>query len=57
MLYSNQQLLSKYNMEVPKNWDELIETSKYIIKKEKELNNTNNNDLIIYNGLINGIYI
>jgi len=44
-------------MEVPKNWDELIETSKYIIKKEKELNNTNNNDLIIYNGLINGIYI
>jgi len=39
-LYSNQDLLSKYNMEAPKTWDELLNTSKYIYDEEKKLNNT-----------------
>jgi len=51
VLYSNKFLLEKYNKRVPKTWDELIETSKYIIGKEKELNNT---DLIAYNGVFDG---
>ena len=55
MLYSNKFLLEKYNKRVPKTWDELIETSKYIIGKERELNNTTT---IAYNGVFDGnIYI
>jgi len=49
-LFSNQELLLKYNKEVPKTWDELMNTSKYIYEEEKKLNNT----IIRYNGLING---
>jgi len=45
-------LLSKYGKEVPKTWDELISTAKDILKKERELNNT---ELIGYNGMANGI--
>jgi len=37
---------------VPKTWDELIETSKYIINEEKRL--YNNTELIGYNGLFPG---
>jgi len=48
-LYSNKILLSKYNKRPPKTWDELIETSKYILEEEKKIGNT---DLIGYNGLI-----
>jgi len=48
-LFSNQELLTKYNKDIPKTWDELISTSKYIYEKEKELNNT----IIRYNGLFN----
>ncbi|KAL6631525.1 periplasmic binding protein-like II, partial [Neocallimastix sp. 'constans'] len=51
VLYSNQMLLSKYEKEIPKTWDELIETSKYIFDVEK--NNFNNTNLITFNGLFN----
>jgi len=43
--------LNKYNKDVPKTWDELIETSKYIMNEEKKINNTN---LLGYNGGFNG---
>jgi len=52
VLYSNIQLLEKYNKQVPKTWDELLETGDYILKEEKKLNNT---ELIAYNGLYTGI--
>jgi len=39
-LFSNQELLTKYGKEVPKTWDELIETGKYIYDEEKNKNNT-----------------
>jgi len=45
VLYSNKQLLSKYNKPIPKTWDELIETCKYIMERE------NDSELICYNGL------
>ncbi|ORX84845.1 hypothetical protein BCR32DRAFT_266083 [Anaeromyces robustus] len=48
-LYSNKVLLDKYNKRIPKTWDELIETSKEIIEKEKKLNNTG---LVGYNGFM-----
>ncbi|ORX34621.1 periplasmic binding protein-like II [Piromyces finnis] len=48
VLYSNKKLLDKYGEKVPKTWDELIKTSKYIMEEEKKLNNT---DIISYNGL------
>jgi len=41
-------LLDKYKRKVPKTWDELIETGKYILKEERELNHT---DIIAYNGM------
>ncbi|ORX82029.1 periplasmic binding protein-like II [Anaeromyces robustus] len=47
-LYSNQILLSKYNKTVPRTWNELIDTAKYILEEEKKINNT---DLVGYNGL------
>jgi len=46
VLYSNKQLLDKYNKTVPKTWDELIDTCKYIMEKEKD-----DPELICYNGL------
>ncbi|KAG4089319.1 periplasmic binding protein-like II [Neocallimastix lanati (nom. inval.)] len=48
-LYYNVKLLQKYNKVIPKTWDELLETGKYILNKERENNNTN---LIGYNGLL-----
>ncbi|OUM59892.1 hypothetical protein PIROE2DRAFT_63470, partial [Piromyces sp. E2] len=48
MLHSNKLLLKKYNKRVPKTWNELLETAKEILEKERALNNT---DLIGYNGL------
>ncbi|OUM58195.1 hypothetical protein PIROE2DRAFT_16604, partial [Piromyces sp. E2] len=45
VLYSNMELLNKYNKTIPTTWDELLETGKYI--KERE----NNENLLIYNGL------
>ncbi|ORX52872.1 hypothetical protein BCR32DRAFT_288114 [Anaeromyces robustus] len=52
-LYSNIELLKKYNKTIPRTWDELIKTSRYILDEEKKLNNT---DLIGYNGLFSGYY-
>ncbi|ORY20943.1 periplasmic binding protein-like II [Neocallimastix californiae] len=48
VLYYNDKYLNKYNKSVPKTWNELLETAKYIYDKEKELNNT---EFIAYNGL------
>ncbi|ORX45738.1 periplasmic binding protein-like II [Piromyces finnis] len=47
-LYSNKVLLNKYEKRVPKTWEELKETAKYILEEEKKVNNTN---LIPYNGI------
>lgn len=47
--YSNKLLLAKYDKEIPKTWDQMIETAKEILTKEKDLNNTS---LIGYNGLL-----
>jgi len=44
--------LKKYNKTIPETWDELIETSKYILEEEKKLNK--DIDLIGYNGFFNG---
>jgi len=49
--YSNKLLLAKYDKEIPKTWDQMIETAKEILTKEKDLNNTS---LIGYNGLLTG---
>ena len=51
-LYSNKVLLDAYGKEIPKTWDELIDTARYIIQQEKEKNPEAN--LIGYNGQING---
>ncbi|KAL6621143.1 hypothetical protein U3516DRAFT_519159, partial [Neocallimastix sp. 'constans'] len=47
-LFSNKALLKKYNKPIPKTWNELIETGKYILEKERAEENT---DIIGYNGL------
>ncbi|OUM61738.1 hypothetical protein PIROE2DRAFT_12195, partial [Piromyces sp. E2] len=48
VLYSNKNLLKKYNKKIPKTWNELVETAKYILKEETKHNNT---ELMAYNGL------
>jgi len=45
VLYSNIELLKKHERSIPKTWDELIDTCKYIMEKE------NDPELICYNGL------
>ncbi|ORX47118.1 periplasmic binding protein-like II [Piromyces finnis] len=47
VLYSNEDLLNKYNKQVPLTWNELIKTASYILEEEKKQNNT---DLVGYNG-------
>eukprot|EP00833_Pecoramyces_ruminatium_P010193 jgi/Orpsp1_1/1184225/evm.model.c7180000088615.1 len=49
-LFSNKQLLDKYHKDIPKTCNELINTSKEILEKERALNNT---ELVGYNGLMN----
>jgi len=44
VMYSNKNLLSKYAKPIPKTWNELIETCKYIMERE------NDSELICYNG-------
>jgi len=44
MLYSNQDLLNKYNLDIPKTWDELFDIAKLIVTEEKNL--INENDVI-----------
>eukprot|EP00833_Pecoramyces_ruminatium_P006823 jgi/Orpsp1_1/1180855/evm.model.c7180000074881.1 len=48
VLFSNTKYLNKYKKRIPKTWDELINTTKYIINEERKLNNT---ELSGYNGL------
>ncbi|ORX80432.1 periplasmic binding protein-like II [Anaeromyces robustus] len=47
VLFSNKELLQRYNKTIPETWDELLETSTYILEKEKEKGNT---DLVGYMG-------
>jgi len=47
-------LLNEYGKDIPKTWDELIDTAKYISKKEQEKGNF---DLMLYNGLFPGMFI
>jgi len=51
MLYSNQELLSKYNKTIPKTWDTLIETAKSIIIEEQN----NGNEITGYVADMTGI--
>ena len=46
-LFSNGELLDKYDKKPPKTWDELMSLSEYIVEKE-------NNTLLRYNGSFNG---
>jgi len=39
MLYSNQNLLDKYNKPIPKTWNELINTAKFILTEESKSGN------------------
>ncbi|ORX77389.1 periplasmic binding protein-like II [Anaeromyces robustus] len=48
LLYSNINYLTKYNKTIPETWDELIETTQYIIEHEHTENNFN---IIGYSGL------
>ncbi|OUM69934.1 hypothetical protein PIROE2DRAFT_2134, partial [Piromyces sp. E2] len=47
-LYANENFLNKYNKTIPKTWNELLSTSKYILESERKLNNT---EFMAYNGL------
>ena len=51
VIYYNEYLLNKYNQEVPKTWDQLIKTGKYIYEEELKRNNLN---IIPYNGMFSG---
>ncbi|ORX85071.1 hypothetical protein BCR32DRAFT_242069 [Anaeromyces robustus] len=46
-LYYNKNYLKKYNQQVPKTWNDLLNVGKFILNEEKNLNNTK---LIGYNG-------
>ncbi|KAL6612776.1 hypothetical protein U3516DRAFT_664139 [Neocallimastix sp. 'constans'] len=48
VLYANTDLLNKYEKRIPKTWNELLETTKFILNEEKRLNNT---DYTGFNGL------
>ncbi|ORX81293.1 periplasmic binding protein-like II [Anaeromyces robustus] len=48
-LYTNMDLLNKHGQKMPETWDEMINTTKYILEKERDEGNT---DLIGYNGFI-----
>ncbi|KAL6600107.1 periplasmic binding protein-like II [Neocallimastix sp. 'constans'] len=48
VLYYNDKYLNKYNKTVPKTWDDLLDTSRYILNEERK---QNNDDFIAYNGL------
>jgi len=40
VLFSNNELLQRYDKPIPKTWDQLIEITQYILNKEKEKGNT-----------------
>jgi len=48
-MYNNVELLNKYNKTIPKTWDELLQTGKYILEHER-----NNTDFLVYNGAFIG---
>ncbi|ORX64984.1 periplasmic binding protein-like II, partial [Anaeromyces robustus] len=48
VLFSNTRLLKRHNRNIPKTWDELIDTAKFIMKEEAD--KYNNTELIGYNG-------
>jgi len=48
-LYSNKELLKNYDKPIPKTWEELINTCKYILDKEGSEKN-----IICYNGFFDG---
>jgi len=50
VLFSNKDLLDKYQKRPPKTWDELLMTSNYIIEEEKKFNHT----YVRFNGPFNG---
>lgn len=54
VLYANKALLNKYNKRIPKTWDELLITAKYIIEEERKIGNT---ELLAYNGLFSSIVL
>jgi len=39
-LYSNKKLLNRYNKRIPQTWEELYNTTNYIVEEERKLNNT-----------------
>ncbi|KAL6628363.1 periplasmic binding protein-like II, partial [Neocallimastix sp. 'constans'] len=49
ILYSNKELLQRYNKNVPKTWKELLDTGKYILEEERKVNPET--PLVAYNGL------
>ncbi|OUM63392.1 hypothetical protein PIROE2DRAFT_10116 [Piromyces sp. E2] len=50
VLYTNDKYIDKYNRTIPTTWEELLETSKYILKEEEKHGNTN---ILAFNGLFN----
>jgi len=51
ILYSNKKLLNKYKKPIPKTWEELYNTTNYIVEEEKKLNHTS---LLGFTGLFGG---
>jgi len=50
-MYSNMDLLNKYNRTIPETWDDFLDTASYILKEERKLNNTK---LVAYSGCFDG---
>jgi len=48
VFYSNEPLLKQYNKPIPKTWNEMLETGKFILNEERKKNNT---ELTGFNGL------
>ncbi|ORY83467.1 hypothetical protein LY90DRAFT_499673, partial [Neocallimastix californiae] len=40
-IYSNKNLLNKYNQTIPETWDELLDTATYILNEEKKIGKKN----------------
>ena len=53
-IWGGDSLKKKYNKDVPKTWNDIMEIGKYILEEERKLNNT---DLIGYNGLFSGKFL
>jgi len=39
VLFSNKKYLERYNQKIPKTWDQLIDTSMYILEQERNSGN------------------